>query len=83
MAPAFKDSDFIENLDTEIEINLDENNSFKQTEIGDDNEAFITTRKVGNRKSSRQKGKTKEITASNATLRKGSRKRIPRAEPKY
>ena len=82
MAPAFKDSDFVENLDMEMETHEDENYSFKKTAMDGENGAN-TTRNTGRPKSSRQKGKAKEIPASNLTLRKGSRKRVPRTEQKY
>ena len=77
------DIEMIQNLDMDFEGDQSDNDLFEPSIRNAKKEAFVTTRNNGTRKSSRQKTKTKDIPAPSATLRKGSRKRIPRAEQKY
>ena len=77
------DTEMIQNLDMDFEGDHSDNDLFEPPIRNAKKEAFVTTRNNRTRKSSRQKTKTKDIPAPSATLRKGSRKRIPRAEQKY
>ena len=77
------DTEMIQNLNMDFEGDQSDNDLFEPPMRKPKNEAFVTARNNGTRKSSRQKTKTKDISAPNATLRKGSRKRIPRTEQKY
>ena len=77
------DTEMIQNLDMDFEGDHSDNDMFEPSIGNPKKEAFVTIRNNGTRKSSRQKTKTKDIPAPNATLRKGSRKRIPRTEQKY
>ena len=80
MVPNFKEHGLNKNFDVDFDVDQSENDLFDPSISTAPNEAFITTRNVGTRKSTRQRTKTKELTASNVTHQKRSRKRNPRSE---
>ena len=82
IVPALKASDVPGTFDMDFEEDQGDDDTFESSLKSARNDVFITTRNTATRKSSRQKSKTKEVSASNVPLRKGSRKRIPRSEPK-
>lgn len=82
MVPDFKEHGLNKNFDVDLDADQSENDLFEPSIKTASNEAFITTRNVGTRKSTRQKTKTKEVTTSNVTHQKRSRKRNPRSEQK-
>ena len=82
IVPNFKEHGLNKNFGVDFDVDQSENDLFDPSISTAPNEAFITTRNVGTRKSSRQRTKTKEVMASNVTLQKRSRKRNPRSEQK-